>query len=258
MQNLWREYGVLTSKCADHPINDPDGLLHFFLESASVVFDAHSAWLVVAHKLDKIPDNDPIGGWRVRKVYDPYMDEASAEIVERWIKEDLYVHDAFTIKNSRLAGSHRVTNARDLLGDLKLEDTRAWELMQAANSCDRIIGVHSLSPKVEIHMGFDRHPSDGIFEKECLELLKEIIDGLGAQSWRIAFSYGLLQGQKTLTKRERETFLHLLTGKPEKEIAESMKVTQKSIHQYVIRVYQKLGIKSRPTLMAKWMSLTLD
>lgn len=55
-----------------------------------------------------------------------------------------------------------------------------------------------------------------------------------------------------LSPRQRETFRHLLTGAGEKQIARAMGVTPNTLHTHVTAVYRRLGVSSRPELMARY------
>ncbi len=53
-----------------------------------------------------------------------------------------------------------------------------------------------------------------------------------------------------LSPRERETLEYLLTGAREKQIADSLEVSQHTVHQYVKSIYRKFGVTSRAELLA--------
>jgi DNA-binding CsgD family transcriptional regulator len=53
-----------------------------------------------------------------------------------------------------------------------------------------------------------------------------------------------------LSPRERQTVSLLLTGLPERDVACILGVSFHTLHQYVKNTYRKLGLRSRPELMA--------
>jgi DNA-binding CsgD family transcriptional regulator len=55
-----------------------------------------------------------------------------------------------------------------------------------------------------------------------------------------------------LSPRERETLAILMTGAPEKQIADRLGISPHTVHHYIKVVYRKLGVTSRAELMA-WM-----
>lgn len=54
-----------------------------------------------------------------------------------------------------------------------------------------------------------------------------------------------------LTRREQETLAALLTGVSEKQIAARLGISPHTVHDYVKRLYRKLGVTSRAALMAR-------
>jgi LuxR family transcriptional regulator of spore coat protein len=50
---------------------------------------------------------------------------------------------------------------------------------------------------------------------------------------------------KVLTVREREVFNLLINNKTTKEIAYSLKISEKTVRNHISNVIQKLGVKSR-------------
>jgi len=63
---------------------------------------------------------------------------------------------------------------------------------------------------------------------------------------------------KTLTSREREVFDLLLTDKPPKEIANSLKVSYYTVDFHRKNLYRKLGIQSRTELFAKYLNMAVS
>jgi DNA-binding CsgD family transcriptional regulator len=55
---------------------------------------------------------------------------------------------------------------------------------------------------------------------------------------------------RALTRREHETLQLLMTDASEKAIAARLGISAHTVHDHVKRVYRKLGVSSRPALMA--------
>lgn len=49
----------------------------------------------------------------------------------------------------------------------------------------------------------------------------------------------------SLSEQERRVLAELATGKPDKEIAEALKLQAKTVRNYLAQVYRKLGVRSR-------------
>ena len=71
---------------------------------------------------------------------------------------------------------------------------------------------------------------------------------------KVALLHGTATEHGALTRRERDVLKGLLTKKSEKQIAAEIGLTPASTHQVVVRVYRKLGVKSRVELLVRWMS----
>lgn len=72
-----------------------------------------------------------------------------------------------------------------------------------------------------------------------------------SQPWLHVVATGSDGGGVRLSPRERETLELLLTGAPQKQIADRMGVTTHTAHDYVKALYKKLGVNSRAELMAR-------
>jgi DNA-binding CsgD family transcriptional regulator len=58
---------------------------------------------------------------------------------------------------------------------------------------------------------------------------------------------------KDLTKAERSVLEHLLEGMGEKETADKLFRSQHTVHDHIKSIYKKLGVNSRPELLALFM-----
>ena len=54
-----------------------------------------------------------------------------------------------------------------------------------------------------------------------------------------------------ITKREQEIILALLHGKSNKELAESLFVSEKTIETHLANIYRKVGVKNRLELFSR-------
>ena len=61
---------------------------------------------------------------------------------------------------------------------------------------------------------------------------------------------GALHASSILSRRERETYRYLLTSMSEGEIAEQMRLSSHTVHDYARKLYKKFNVKGRVGLMA--------
>ena len=58
-----------------------------------------------------------------------------------------------------------------------------------------------------------------------------------------------------LTKREREVFELLVKNKTTKEIAERLRISEKTVRNHISNVMQKLGVKGRASAVVELLKL---
>lgn len=58
-----------------------------------------------------------------------------------------------------------------------------------------------------------------------------------------------------LTKREREVFELLVTGLSTEEIADNLKISEKTVRNHISNVMQKLGVKGRSNAVIELLKL---
>ena len=58
-----------------------------------------------------------------------------------------------------------------------------------------------------------------------------------------------------LTKREKQVFEMLIINKTTKEIAESLKISEKTVRNHISNAMQKLGVKGRASAVVELLRL---
>ena len=61
--------------------------------------------------------------------------------------------------------------------------------------------------------------------------------------------------QKILTAREKNVFELLITGKTTKEIATTLKISEKTVRNHISNAMQKLGVKGRSSAVVELLKL---
>ena len=62
-------------------------------------------------------------------------------------------------------------------------------------------------------------------------------------------------GKGILTKREREVFELLIVNYSTKEIADKLKISEKTVRNHISNVMQKLGVKGRSSAVVELLKL---
>ena len=58
-----------------------------------------------------------------------------------------------------------------------------------------------------------------------------------------------------LTKREKQVFEMLIVNKTTKEIAQTLKISEKTVRNHISNVMQKLGVKGRASAVVELLRL---
>lgn len=66
---------------------------------------------------------------------------------------------------------------------------------------------------------------------------------------------GIIINNQVLTKREREVFVLLVKNKSTREIAEELKISEKTVRNHISNVMQKLGVKGRAAAVVELLKL---
>ena len=201
------------------------------------------------------PKDDPLHGWRPSVVNHGSLTSALyLETAQRWAQEaePNLMADAWMHLYTRGGGASRVL-WRPQHMETPWQELPCGAWMSQVEAKDRIYMALALSPTLEFTLCVDSHLSDPDFSQRDAHFAQALLLGLQPLVLRLALSHGLLEGQGRLSPRERQTLLLLLRGGSEKEIAQTLKLSPKTLHQYVSSLYRKFNVRSRPELMALWL-----
>lgn len=256
---VWKKVAKLWGELAGHAVNAPDLAHQHLLRSLCALAGAQDGSTTIMSK--SAPHSarkpDPFWGWRPAQVIsmEGGAQEPTPPYGPNWGAD---VNVGLNTMMSRCRRSkdrgHAVYLRGDLVGDAEWSDTPFSSFFHHYRIVDRIVLVYALSADVELWFCLDRNEPAKRFAVGDDEVLATVLGGLGPVCLRLAMSYGILNPHALLTPRERETLLHLLDSKTEKEIALAMGLTPRSAHQNVVAVFRKLLVKSRAELMVMWMT----
>jgi DNA-binding CsgD family transcriptional regulator len=134
----------------------------------------------------------------------------------------------------------------------------AWYASRLHNELHRPGGLDDVLLSIRFHgdasqtasgLVFKREAGDKPFteeEREILNLFRSESDWI-FQRERDASPYAV----EGLTRREQETLALLLTDASEKMMAAQLGISPHTVHDYVKRLYRKIGVTSRAALMAQ-------
>lgn len=257
MPRYWQRLSDALSALASAPQHHPDQMARSIAAQATYALAGHRAFLLIITRDRVLPRNlkaEPIQGWTPIQNYATGTTPEHQARIQGWMRTRAPLNGVpSSVTIARSAGVFRVLLRADLIGEQRWEETPTGEMMAMLGSCDRVIGALPFSETVEVVIGVDRAIGQPLFNHEDRLALARFMERCGPYLVRLLISHGLLSHQAPLTPRERECYELLLDSLTEREIAEVMGLTPRSAHQYVSRIYQKLGLNSRAQLMSEWL-----
>ena len=117
---------------------------------------------------------------------------------------------------------------------------------------DSIASVHSFNGS-QVILGLRRSTGDRPFDQKSAALLECLNLNFG-WLYRDLQEHGLLDpATPSLPPRLEGILKVLLRGLAEKEMAQQLQLSSRTVHKYVEQVYRFYQVKSRPELMALWI-----
>ncbi|HEY0721795.1 MAG TPA: helix-turn-helix transcriptional regulator [Gammaproteobacteria bacterium] len=244
---LWQEL-------ADAPAAESDAALHHAMEKLSGHIGARNILWVAGRLYPERKVEHPMLGWVIQDV--AYLHDGerllglAGEVVSRINEGE---EDRSAIAAARLAGRTWSHLRHELVDD------EAWRNCWVVNDVlaterigDRLSGSHSL-PGCESHFVLERSRDERPFGPRERDLLHYFLLGSTTFQRELMLSRGLLDAAYPLSARERDVLKLLLTDASEKEIAQQLGIGYRTVHQHAQSIYQKLGVRGRWGLMAKWL-----
>ena len=115
---------------------------------------------------------------------------------------------------------------------------------------ERMIACTPLNERCESVLIIDRPMHAEPFTPEDRDFIGLAIASVPSLHKLLCMERGLLDASAVLSKREMDTYRLLLTDFTESEIAEKLKLSTHTIHDYARQLYRKFEVKGRVGLMA--------
>jgi DNA-binding CsgD family transcriptional regulator len=199
-------------------------------------------------------EDDPLKGWRIGaiqalKPIAPYPDEGHFwEIVKPWEKGQI---DPSFFLPIRGLGRFRTYSLRRDLPESWFDSPFYHHHYGRVGTYDGVWVGFPLNEDCESHFAFySREP----IADEAVALFAETLRGIKWFHRNLMLSHGLLVASAPLTPADRRVLRLLLTDASEKQAAHQLGMTRATLHQYVVGIYRKFGVRSRAALMRLWLS----
>lgn len=273
IHTLWDEISDFPPSCIDDALAHLMGWFQQHLAVDNVL------WLGSLLMLDEdVAAQDPLLGWRLRarRVLLPDTDEY-LKLVSSYFGSAHYgklttayyggkhgpgtdVHVGITSRKLvGEAGKFRAHRMRDGWIDFaKFRRSEHYDLYYTKlGISDRIWVAFPLDDHTESIFLLDRHHRESGPRKNFTDadtaLAATVLRGLREFHRRLLLGHGVLRGVKSLSPLKVKILQQLLSGRPEKEIAEALGQKPLTLRKTIAGIYAEFGVKTRLALLALWL-----
>ena len=248
---------------AAYPVWDTTGALRCLLRELCKLLQAEDAtWLAISKQAQLPRDIPPdlygaifteMDGWTPTAA--EYLKPGTdfKRMVERWLmharKEGL---DPMT--RVLLGGAGECSRALNRHDAATEEEWREhWisqKFLHFYGVGERLIAITPLDETREACIVIDRPKDAPPFTARERDFLHLALTSMPYIHRRLFLERGLIHATSRLSRRERDTYLLLLTELSESEIADKMCLSTHTVHDYGRKLYKKFNVKGRIGLMA--------
>jgi len=240
---------VNAARAANH-----DDMVAVALAHLSELAGAQNAWWLGAVRVSDAPADDPLNGWRPRRVrylHSSPVDTAFAAQATRQC--DGPAVDESVVAHTRGTGVFRAYLLREIVSPAWY-DSAFYDLAYRARDVhDCLFVITPVNADAESYFGFQRKGGHPAYETADRDLLAHAMRGLQWLHREALLTEGLAVASKPLTPAERRVLAGLLTPRSEKEIAAWLGLSPRTTHHHVTEILRKFGVNSRTALMALWL-----
>lgn len=244
----------LWDKLADFDASRSDEALLQFMENLCALVGAWDVSWMGAVCMDTSFPGDPIKGWRphaIRRLHpSPHIDTAIQEQTKKMEYGDV---DENIIRNLDGVGTFRANRLRDLVGPEWFEGDYYRRYYLGIGTADAVWVASPVNHDAESWFGIFRSADQPPFSESERDEIAGILRGIKWFQKQLMLSHGLVIAKVPLTPTERRVLHLLLTGLPEKLIADQLERSYHTTHEQVTSIYRKFGVKTRAALMALWL-----
>lgn len=241
-----------------------DAALEYSLKRICAMLDAQDGfWVGVVHIHGDAPQkrlSDPMFGWRIRSIRPLHAQHHDTKHYRKVVKDGMPAEIGTATTGAALAAGGGRFRAYTLQSG-RLVDMEAFQqtayydfYFRRLDTRDRIWVVVPVNADTESCFCFDRKGEKPNFSDEDLELAAFALRGIKWFHRQLMLSHGLGLCEEPLTSSECRVIQHLLSGASESEIAQAMRLSQGTVHQYAVRIYQKFAVRGRVEFIALWLS----
>lgn len=241
---------------------DTASILQDYLEYVRIMLDASRTLWVCAYRgryVDEVWKADLLDGW---KVMDQTVQMASTFDYEA--RRNAYFQQARTQGVDPLlrhalqqAGKTRTHRYVDVVSS-KREWQEQWvsrDFNAELGIGERMLGIYTLDEEAESYLLVDRPPEGKPFSQADEDTLMRCLTEFPRLHYWLFLERGLLKiNKRPNSPRQRELIPLILSGMPEKQIADTLGLSTTTVHGYIRELYRNYSVRSRGELMFLWLA----
>ncbi|PTQ74161.1 LuxR C-terminal-related transcriptional regulator [Pseudomonas sp. GV071] len=201
--------------------------------------------------------NDPLLGWRIGALEHLHPRTETRRKQRNMLEAQCTLDPVLTLKPLvGQSGRYRSSSLRlQLEGEETFQRaTRLDRINKQHGIVDRVWAVFPVSMTCESAVYLDSLDPARYFNEQDIQLVGLALRGIKWWHRQLLLSHGLGRESGPLSPAGRRVLSELLSGAPEKSIAERLRITPASAHQYVKTLYRDFGVHGRAEFMSLWIS----
>lgn len=253
--SLWDELSDFSTQSGD------EALRHCMSRICDCIGAKNAFWIGAVRLLNgKAAREDALSGWRIGAVQMLHTARTTRQRLRAGMRA---AHSDNPGDTTRAvvegAGQFRVHTLRGGLVDLKaFRKTDHYDYFyRKLGVSDRMWVVLPVNADTESLFCFDKYGQGSRFGPRAIQFAGDALRGIKWFHRQLLLNHGLGVSDAGLTPAERRVVRELLSGAPEKSIAERLGLTPASAHQYVASIFRKFGVRGRAEFMSLWLNSRL-
>jgi DNA-binding CsgD family transcriptional regulator len=249
---------ALWDDLADFDAAETDAALEHGMRALCRLLRAQSAFWLGVVRLDRWARHDPLAGWRPKAIR--YLPRAPAD--ETYARRSMRALNQSGPNPHELqhltahiqpAGAFRASRLGDMMPPDWFDGPAYHEVYKVRGIADVLHVAFPVNDSAESYFGFHRRGARSRFTPEEQDVAAYALRGIKWFHRQLLLSHGLVIARAPLSPAEQRVQRLLLTGLPEKQIAQRLSLSVTTAHTYVTDIFRKFGVNSRAGLMALWL-----
>ncbi|QDG52557.1 helix-turn-helix transcriptional regulator [Persicimonas caeni] len=250
----WRAIADLWAELNEFGLSESEGAWVHFRQRVHQMLDVDRGLTVVLEEVAEPVDNPLYRCLPLVTLHHGPEAEQFNRLGHEWIfREPGYGNEPAIQYLAARHGQARTVSLRRSVDQRTFDGSTMRGYFDVLEVEDRLFSAFPVANGLEINIGVDRVRGSRVFGLREQQMLHTIVQGILPLARAYVRSRGLMPGQQELSAREQQVLSYLLGPLSEKEIADRLDLSTGYLHQVVVRIYRKLGVRSRPELMAQWL-----